>query len=188
MTNLLFYDGICSHEKTRQDKNHMSDSVDWITIVWYCVLACLEPHLQHTPAPSVLKFSVCHFSVWLPSLLHFGPPATLLLYCFSSVVSLPSFSHPIHAPVSTPFSFAVCQLKDFFNRSLPINVLSLEVPATFLHICSFLHFFYFLFNLFKFKMVIIITEESGCRLIPVLNFISVVSSFFQEKKKKILAS
>lgn len=94
-------------DQTRQDKNHMSDSVDWITIVWYCVLACLEPHLQHTPAPSVLKFSVCHFSVWLPSLLHFGPPATLLLYCFSSVVSLPSFSHPIHAPVSTPFSFAV---------------------------------------------------------------------------------
>lgn len=78
----------------------------------------------------------------------------------------------------------VCQLKDFFNHSLPINVLSLEVPATFLHICSFLHFFYFLFNLFTFKMAIIITGESGCRLIPVLNFISVVSSFFQELKKK----
>lgn len=147
-------------------------------IVWYCVLACLEPHLQHTPAPSVLKFSV-----WLPSLLHFGPPATLLLYCFSSVVSAFLFPPYTCPSFNSLLLLRVCQLKDFFNHSLPINVLSLEVPATFLHICSFLHFFYFLFNLFKFKMVIIITEESGCRLIPVLNFISVVSSFFQELKK-----
>lgn len=110
----------------------------------------------------------------------------LQLLCFFIASPLFAFLFP---PYTCPsfnslLLLRVCQLKDFFNRSLPINVLSLEVPATFLHICSFLHFFYFLFNLFKFKMVIIITEESGCRLIPVLNFISVVSSFFQELKKK----
>lgn len=168
MTNLLFSDGICSHEKTRQDKTK--------TI---CQIVQTKSRLFGTvywpvsnPIYSTLLLPQCSNSLYD------------YRHCCILGLQLFAFLFPPYTCPSFNSLLRVCQLKVFFNRSLPINVLSLEVPATFLHICSFLHFFYFLINLFKFKMVIIITEESGCRLIPVLNFISVVSSFFQGFKKK----
>lgn len=168
----------------RPDKTRQKPYVRQCRLNHDCLVLCTglsrTPFTAHSCSLSAqilclpfLCMTTVTVTFWAPS---YSASLLLLLRSLFAFLFPPSFNSLLLR--------CVCQLKDFFNRSLPINVLSLEVPATCLHICSFLHFFYFLFNLFKFKMVIIITEESGCRLIPVLNFISVVSSFFQEKKKK----
>lgn len=164
----------------RPDKTRQKPCVRQCRLNHDCLVLCTglsrTPFTAHSCSLSaqILCMTTVTVAFWASS------SASLLLL----LRSLFAFLFPPYTCPSFNSLLRVCQLKVFFNRSLPINVLSLEVPATFLHICSFLHFFYILINLFKFKMVIIITEESGCRLIPVLNFISVVSSFFQGFKKK----
>lgn len=73
-------------------------------------------------------------ALWAPSYC----ASLLLLLCSLIAFLFPPYTCP---SFNSLLLHSVCQLKDFFNRSLPINVLSLEAPATFLHICSFPHFF-----------------------------------------------